>query len=35
MRESSVIEIVPVDGDMSIERVNAQLRSLILAGDSA
>ncbi|MCI9100645.1 MAG: hypothetical protein HFH59_06940 [Lachnospiraceae bacterium] len=31
MRESSVIEIVPVDGDMSIERVNAQLRSLILA----
>lgn len=31
MRESSVIEIVPVDGNMSIERVNAQLRSLILA----
>ncbi len=31
MRESSVIEIIPVDGDMSIERVNAQLRSLILA----
>ena len=31
MRETSRIRIVPVDGDTSIERVNAQLESLILA----
>lgn len=31
MRETDSIEIVPVDGDLSAERVNTQLRSLIAA----
>lgn len=31
MRESDRIEIIPVDGDVSIERVDAQLKSLIAA----
>ena len=31
MRELDRIEIVSVDGDTSIERVNAQLKALILA----
>lgn len=31
MRDTDRIQIVPVGGDTSIERVNAQLKSLILA----
>lgn len=31
MKETGRIEIIPVGGDTSIERVNAQLESLILA----